>query len=145
MFKNIFRKDPQSKDKDNEKSILTTALLIHAAKMDENFTDVELKIIKEAIKNLFNLEKKEVDNVFNLAEKREKDSNQIIEFTKKIKQEEMNFRLKILELLWEIIYSDKNADVYETNLIRRICGLLYISNKEAGDIKEKIKLKFTSK
>ncbi len=137
MFKNIFKKKEKEKD---EKPLLVTALLIHAAKMDENLTIEEENIIKKATSNLFKLEGKEADSVYNLAVIKEKNSNQILEYTKIIKNEEMSFRIKILELLWEIICSDKKVDSYESNLISRICGLLYISSKDAGEIKKKVKL-----
>ena len=137
MFKNIFKKKEKEKD---EKPLLVTALLIHAAKMDENLTIEEENIIKKATSNLFKLEGKEADSVYNLAVIKEKNSNQILEYTKIIKNEEMSFRIKILELLWEIICSDKKVDSYESNLISRICGLLYISSKDAGEIKKKVKI-----
>ena len=137
MFKNIFKKKEKEKD---EKPLLVTALLIHAAKMDENLTIEEENIIKKETSNLFKLEGKEADSVYNLAVIKEKNSNQILEYTKIIKNEEMSFRIKILELLWEIICSDKKVDSYESNLISRICGLLYISSKDAGEIKKKVKL-----
>lgn len=137
MFKNIFKKKEKEND---EKPLLVTALLIHAAKMDENLTIEEENIIKKAISNLFKLEKKETDSVYSLAVIKERNSNQILEYTKIIKNEEMSFRIKILELLWKIICSDKKVDSYEANLISKICGLLYISSKDAGEIKQKVKL-----
>ena len=137
MFKKIFKK---KENKNDEKPLLVTALLIHAAKMDENFTIEEENIIKKATSNLFKLEKKEVDSVYNSAVTKEENSNQILEYTKIIKNEEMSFRIKILELVWEIICSDKKVDSYESNLVSRICGLLYISSKDAGEIKQKVKL-----
>ena len=137
MFKNIFKKKEKEND---EKPLLVTALLIHAAKMDENLTIEEENIIKKAISSLFKLEKKEADSVYNLAVTKEKNSNQILEYTKIVKNEEMSFRIKILELLWKIICSDKKVDSYESNLISRICGLLYIPSKDAGEIKQKVKL-----
>ena len=137
MFKNIFKKKEKEND---EKPLLVTALLIHAAKMDENLTIEEENIIKKAISSLFKLEKKEADSVYNLAVTKEKNSNQILEYTKIVKNEEMSFRIKILELLWKIICSDKKVDSYESNLISRICGLSYIPSKDAGEIKQKVKL-----
>ena len=139
MLRNIFKKR-EKVNVNNEKPLLITALLIHAAKMDENLTEKEENIIKRAISNLFNLEKKEVDSIYSLAVIKEKNSNQILEYTKVIKDEEMSFRIKILELIWEIICSDKKVDSYESNLISRICGLLYIPSREAGEIKQKVKL-----
>ena len=137
MFNKIFK----SKKKDNldNKNIMIAALLVHAAKMDENYTEIERKIIERALIDFTHLPKKKIEEILNLAEKKEQDSNQILEFTQEIKKNNMRFRLQIIELLWKIIYSDGIADQYETNLIRRVCGLLYISDKDNGDIKLKIK------
>ena len=107
--------------------------------MDENYTEIERKIIERALIDFTHLPKKKIEEILNLAEKKEQDSNQILEFTQEIKKNNMRFRLQIIELLWKIIYSDGIADQYETNLIRRVCGLLYISDKDNGDIKLKIK------
>ena len=137
MFNKIFK----SKKKDNldNKNIMVAALLVHAAKMDENYTEIERKIIERALIDFTHLPKNKIEEILNLAEKKEQDSNQILEFTQEIKKNNMRFRLQIIELLWKIIYSDGIADQYETNLIRRVCGLLYISDKDNGDIKLKIK------
>ena len=137
MFNKIFK----SKKKENldNKNIMVAALLVHAAKMDENYTEIERKIIERALIDFTRLPKKKIEEILNLAEKKEQDSNQILEFTQEIKKNNMRFRLQIIELLWKIIYSDGIADQYETNLIRRVCGLLYISDKDNGDIKLKIK------
>ncbi len=136
MFKKIFKTD---KKQDSEyKNIMIAALLIHAAKMDENYTDIERGIISRALSDFTHLPKNKIDEIIKLAEEKEKNSNQIIEYTKEIKKNSMDFRLQIIELLWNIIYSDGIADQYETNLIRRICGLLYISDKDNGNIKLKI-------
>ena len=136
MFKNIFKKE--KKENSNDKYILVTALLIHAAKIDENYTEEEKTMIKKAIKNLSSLNENEIEEIFKQAEKKEKESNQIIEFTKEIKKYSMEFRLKIIEIIWKIVYSDDANDVYESNLIRRICGLLYISDKDNGIVKTKV-------
>jgi uncharacterized tellurite resistance protein B-like protein len=137
MFNKIFK----SKKKDNldNKNIMVAALLVHAAKMDENYTEIERKIIERALIDFTHLPKKKIEEILNLAEKKEQDSNQILEFTQEIKKNNMRFRLQIIELLWKIIYSDGIADQYEANLIRRVCGLLYISDKDNGNIKLKIK------
>ena len=139
MFKKIFNNKKKIEKDLNNKGILTTALLIHAARIDNNYTDTEKKIIKKAVIDLQLTTQEEVDDLLIQAEKKEQDSNQIIEFTKEIKKSSMEFRLKIIEILWKIVYSDGIADNYESNLIRRICGLLYISDKDNGIIKEKIK------
>ena len=136
MLKNIFKKE--KKNDSNHKNVMICALLIHAAKMDENYTDVERKIISKALMDLTKLRVDEVDKIVKLGEEKEQNSNQILDFTKEIKKSEMNFRLQVIELLWKIIYSDGIADQYETSLIRRVCGLLYVSEKDNGAIKLKI-------
>ena len=137
MFKKFFYKNDE-KNKDH-KNVLITALMIHAAKIDNNYADEEKKIITRALLNLTKLPIERIKTIIEIAEKKELESNQIIEFTKEIKKETMEYRLKILELLWQIIYSDGTADMYEANLMRRICGLLYISDKDSGIIKSKLK------
>ena len=136
MLKNIFKKKRKEEDR---KSILITSLLIHAAKIDNNYTIKEKEIIKKALIDLKLIEPNEFDRLLNKAEINEQDSNQIIEFTKEIKKTPMEFRFKIIEILWKIIYSDEVADNYESNLIRRICGLIYVSDKDSGEIKLKVK------
>ena len=136
MLKNIFKK---KQEKEDRKSILVTALLIHAAKIDDNYTIKEKEIIKKALIDLKLIEPNEFDRLLNKAEIKEQDSNQIIEFTREIKKTPMEFRFKIIEILWKIIYSDDVADNYESNLIRRVCGLIYVSDKDSGKIKLKVK------
>ena len=136
MLKNLFKK--KKKESSNNKNILVTALLIHAAKIDENYTEIEKKIIKKAIMNLNEISINEAEEILKLAEKKEEESNQIVEFTKEIKKYSMDFRLKIIEIIWKIVYSDGTSDNYESNLIRRICGLLYISDIDNGIIKKKV-------
>ena len=140
MFKNLFKK--KNIDNADDKIILIAALLIHAAKIDENYAENEKKIIKKALIELDNLNNYKIDEIMKLAEKKEKESNQIVEFTQKIKKENMDFKLKIIEILWKIVYSDGTNDNYESNLIRRICGLLYVSDKESGEIKLKVEKLF---
>ena len=136
MFKNIFK---NKKDNNlNNKNILIIALLIHAAKIDENYTESEKKIIKKAIMELNDIDSDSAEKLLVLAEKKEEESNQIVEFTKEIKKYSNEFRLKIIEIVWKIVYSDGTSDNYESNLIRRICGLLYISDKDSGEIKMKL-------
>ena len=136
MFKKIFKKkDTQPVNKEDA---LITALLVHAAKIDENYTNAEKKIIKQALIELNNISSDKTENLIRLAEKKEEESNQIVEFTKEIKKYSMEFRLKIIEVIWKIVYSDGTSDDYESNLIRRICGLLYISGKDNGIIKTKV-------
>ena len=122
----------------NNDLIKIAALLIHAAKIDENFTIEEEKIIKETLLNL-GANKENVKQIIIDSKKIEDKANQILEFTKEVKNMEENDKIKIIETLWRIIYSNKDADIYETSLMRRLAGLLYIDNKLMGDIKEKIK------
>ena len=136
MFK-IFKKKKEG-NLDN-KNILVAALLIHAAKMDENYTDVERKIIKKALVDLNSISEPQSEEIIKLAEKEEEESNQIVNFTGEVKKYSMEYRLKIIEVIWKIVYSDGVTDSYESNLIRRICGLLYVSDKDNGIIKNKIK------
>ena len=133
FFKKKKNKSPDSKN------VLIIALLIHAAKIDENYTENEKKIIKKVIIDLNKTDSNQADELLKLAEKKEEESNQIIEFTKEIKKYSMEFKLKIVEIIWKIVYSDGASDDYESNLIRRICGLLYISDKDNGIIKAKVK------
>tara|TARA_Y100000590_G_scaffold420560_1_gene523376 strand:- start:180 stop:602 length:423 start_codon:yes stop_codon:yes gene_type:complete len=135
MLKNLFKKE---KEKVLDNNVLITALLIHAAKIDENYSDSEKSIIKKAIMNLNNLNIDKAEEILKDAEKIEEQSNQIVEFTREIKKHPIEFRLKIIEIIWKIVYSDGKNDVYESNLIRRICGLLYISDKDSGIVKTKI-------
>tara|TARA_Y100000590_G_scaffold442274_1_gene570174 strand:+ start:112 stop:537 length:426 start_codon:yes stop_codon:yes gene_type:complete len=137
MFSKFFKK--KEKNITNNKNVLVTALLIHAAKIDENYTDAEKNIIKKALINLGETAPDKVDEILNEAEKKEKDSNQIIEFTKEIKKNPMEFRFKIIEILWKIVYSDGTSDNYESNLIKRVCGLLYVQDKDNALIKLKVK------
>ena len=136
MLKNFFK---NKKTQNSNNNILVIALLIHAAKIDENYTEIEKKIIIKAIIQLYNTSFNESEKLLKLAEKKEEESNQIVEFTREIKKYPIEFRLKIIEIIWKIVYSDNTSDNYESNLIRRICGLLYISDKDNGIIKTKVK------
>ena len=126
----------KKKDQENELSKVA-ALLIHAAKIDENYTDKEKHLINNFIDKFSkeNSQNKTSSEIFEEAEKQEKDSNHILEFTREIKKMDMKIRILVLETLWEIILSDDKSGMYESNLIRRICGLLYISDKISGEIK----------
>ena len=119
-------------------SIKICALLIHAAKIDENYTENEEEIIRKTLLELGSTNK-DLDQTIRKAKIIEENSNQILDFTKEVKNLPNNDKIKILEALWSIIYSNKDVDVYEANLMRRLAGLLYIDSKTMGDIKEKIK------
>ncbi len=121
----------------NQEILKTAALLVHAAKIDENYSNKEKEIIKKALSELFS-EEKNIDEVIKEAENIESNSNQILNFTKEIKNLNEERKKKIIETLWKIIYSDNLSDVYEANLMRRLTGLLYLDSKVVGDIKEKI-------
>tara|TARA_B100000575_G_scaffold69479_1_gene53848 strand:- start:110 stop:535 length:426 start_codon:yes stop_codon:yes gene_type:complete len=139
MF-SLFKKEKENKNDENHLSLISVAaLLIHSAKIDENFTEKEKTIIKNALIEM-GADENNLDEILNDAESREKDSNQILEFTKEVKNKSTEEKKIVIEALWTIIYSDKNADMYENNLMRRLSGLLYLDPKEVGDIKEKIKL-----
>ena len=125
----------------NNDLVKIAALLIHAAKIDENFTFEEEKIIEETLLNL-GANKENVKQIIIESKKIEEEANQILEFTREVKNMKEIKKIKIIETLWRIIYSNKDADIYETNLMRRLAGLLYIDNKTMGDIKEKIKNNF---
>ena len=136
MLEKFFKK--KKKENNDSKNILIAALLIHAAKIDNNYTINEKQIIKKALMNLYKINERESEELLVKAEEKELESNQIVEFTREIKKNSMEFRLKIIEILWKIVYSDKKNDSFESNLIRRVCGLLYVSDKDSGMIKIKI-------
>ena len=118
------------------------ALLIHAAKIDEHYSNEEEEIIKKTLISL-GAKKENIDDLIKTSIKEEENSNQILEFTKEVKNLPEIDKTKIIEALWKIIYSNQNADIYETNLMRRLAGLLYIDSKTMGDIKEKIKKEYS--
>ncbi len=128
----------KNKKSQNEDFIKIAALLVHAAKIDENYSLEEEEIIKKALLKI-GASKEDISKIINEGKIIEENANQILEFTKQVKNMEENKKIKIIETLWRIIYSNKDADIYETNLMRRLAGLLYVDNKTMGDIKEKIK------
>ena len=133
----MFFKKKENKLEDNYLTKIAS-LLIHAAKIDEHYTKEEEEIIKDTLIQLGS----NTDSINHLIEKAksmEENSNQILDFTREVKNLEESEKIKIVEALWRIIYSNKDADMYETNLMRRLAGLLYIDNKVMGDIKEKIR------
>ena len=139
MF-NIFKKENTEKESNHPSIMAVACLLIHSAKIDENYTNKEKKIIKDAVVEM-GANSEEIDGIIQVAEEKEKDSNQILDFTREIKNIDEEDKKIIIEALWDIIYSDENADMYETNLMRRISGLLYLDPKVVGDIKEKVSQK----
>ena len=126
------------KDHNNDLYINIGALLIHVAKIDENYSEKEKEIIKKTLLELGLLDEA-LDNIFKKSEEAEKNSNQILEFTKEIKNKDEEFKVKIVEALWKIIYADNVSDMYEMSLMRRLTGLLYLDAKTVGDIKSRIK------
>ena len=141
MF-DIFKKKETEKEENHPSIIAIACLLIHSAKIDENYTEKEKKIIKDAIIEM-GAEPKEIDKILLDAEEKENDSNQILDFTREVKNINTEDKKIIIEALWDIIYSDEDADMYETNLMRRLSGLLYLDPKIVGDIKKKVSQKKT--
>ena len=143
MF-NFLKKKSKNENKEVEKNTellsKTASLLIHAAKMDQKYSDEEKEIIRKTMIEL-GCEDDSIDEMLIIAEKNESDSNQILDFTREIKNTDDNFKTKLIEALWKIIFSDNKADMYESSLMRRLAGLLYLDNKTVGEIKEQIKKK----
>ena len=137
---NLFKNKEKEKDivNDDKSYSNIAALLIHVAKIDENYEDKEKEIIKKSLIEL-GAESSKIDKLISDASVIEENSNQILNFTREVKNAPESDKIRIIEALWKIIYSDDNADMYETNLMRRLAGLLYIDNKIMGDLKEKIK------
>mgnify|MGYP001479541323 CR=1 FL=1 len=133
----MFFKKKKNDDK-NDDFAKVVALLTHAAKIDENYSMEEEKIIKNALLKI-GAKEYDIDNIIKKGREIEENSNQILEFTTEVKNMSEENKLKIVETLWQIIYSDKKADMYETNLMRRLAGLLYIDDTMMGKIKDKIK------
>ena len=121
----------------NQNFIKVAALLIHAAKIDQDYSENEEKIIIKALLEI-GINKESIQQIISEGKKIESNSNQILDFTKEVKKMNYENKIKIIETLWRIIYSNKEADIYESNLMRRLAGLLYIDSKVMGDIKEKI-------
>ena len=113
-------------------------ILVHAARIDQNYTQSEKKIIKETMLEM-GAEKLSIENLIKEAEENEENATQILNFTKKLKESDDDLKSKIIEALWKVIYSNNDADMYETNLMRRLSGLIYFDYKTVGQIKEKVK------
>ena len=134
------------KEKENHKHNYLekiTALLVYTAKIDENYSKEEEEIIELTLSKI-GVNKEKIKKIINEAKDLDENSNQILEFTREVKNMNEKDKINIIEGLWRIIYSNKVADIYETNLMRRLAGLLYIDNKMMGDIKEKIKKEYSS-
>ena len=129
-------------DHNNDEDIFSkvASLLIHIAKIDQNYTAKEKEIVIKTILEL-GAKKENIENIISIAEKDESNSNQILEFTKEVKNMGDEDKEKIIEALWTVVYSDGNSDMYEENLMRRLTGLLYLNKKKVGDIKERVKEK----
>ena len=121
---------------DKESVIGITALLVHAANIDENYSDHEKELVKEFIKSY--LKDENSDEILKKAEEIEKNSNQLLNYTNIIKQNPLEIKKDIIEHLWKVLISDNTVDQYESNLMRRICGLIYFSDKECAEIKLKL-------
>ena len=130
----------KKKENTNNNSYLVkiAALLVHTAKIDEKYTNAEEEIIKKTLLDL-GANQNELETLITKAKLSEENANQILDFTREIKNLQEIDKIKIIKSLWRIIYSNKDADMYETNLMRRLSGLLYVDSKTMGDIKEEIK------
>ena len=138
----FFKNKEKDKVNDDKSYSNIAALLIHVAKIDENYEDKEKEIIKKTLIEL-GASSSNIDKLISDASVMEENSNQILNFTKEVKNAPESDKIRIVESLWKIIYSDDNADMYETNLMRRLAGLLYIDAKTMGDLKEKVKKKLS--
>ena len=132
----FFKKDKNHEEINDLTKI--AALLIHAAKIDEDYSKQEEEIIRKALLKIGATDQN-INEIISKGKEIEENTNQILEFTKKVKNMDQSNKIKIIETLWQIIYSNKEADIYEMNLMRRLAGLLYIDHKTMGDIKQKIK------
>ena len=137
IFNLIKNKKSEKAQSENEDLIKILALLVHAAKIDENYSEKEKKLIMSFAEMSSNkkLDNEQINSLIDQAEQYEKNSNQILEFTQEVKKMDFNTKRRVLEFLWKIILSDNKSDVYESNLMRRICGLLYLPDKLSGEIK----------
>ena len=134
----FFKNSGKDETDDNESYSKIASLLIHAAKIDENYTEKEKIIIQKTLLDL-GADRSNIDKIISNATIIEENSNQILGFTREIKNISQSDKIKVIESLWKIIYSDSDADMYETNLMRRLAGLLYIDKETIGKLKEKAK------
>ena len=134
MITKLFKKTKKDKEIIGSNSLTKiTALLIHAAKIDDNYSQKEKKIIMDFLKSMD--KSLDAENILKQAEKEEEDSSQILRYTQEIKKNTLKFKSMIIKILWKIILSDNNLDAYESNLMRRICGLLHFPDKSSGEIR----------
>ena len=140
IFNLIKNKNSEKAQSENEDLIKIVALLIHAAKIDENYSEKEKKLIISFVEMSSNkkLDREQINSLVDKAEQYEKNSNQILEYTREVKKMDLKTKELVLEFLWRIILSDDKSDVYESTLMRRICGLLYLPDKLSGEIKLRI-------
>ncbi len=137
MITKLFKKTKKDKETiDNNGLTKITALLIHAAKIDDNYLQKEKEIIVDFLKSMG--KSLDAENILKQAEREEEDSNQILKYTQEIKKNTLKFKSIIIKILWKIILSDNNLDAYESNLMRRICGLLHFPDKSSGEIRLKV-------
>ena len=136
----FFKKSKNIENNNNLSKV--AALLIHAGKIDEDFSNEEEEIIKQSLLKL-GANHGNIDRIIKEGKKIEENANQILDFTQEVKSMKENEKIEIVETLWKIIYSNKKADIYEANLMRRLAGLMYIDNKIMGDIKERVKKKYS--
>ena len=133
----------KSLDKNGNKHFINVAaLLIHAAKIDENYSNKEAEIIKQTLIKI-GAKNEDINEILEKGKRIEEDSNQILDFTKEVKNMDNEKKIEIVENLWRIVYSNNEADVYETSLMRKLAGLLYIDNDVMGNIKTKIKKEYS--
>ena len=125
-------------ENENENFVKVSALMIHAARIDQDYSNKEEEIIKQTLLKI-GVKKDDLGRIIEEGKKIDENSNQILNFTKEVKNMNEKNKIKIIEALWQIIYSNNDADMYETSLMRRLGGLLYIDSKTMGDIKDKIK------
>jgi uncharacterized tellurite resistance protein B-like protein len=134
MITKLFKKTKKDKEIIDSNSLTKiTALLIHAAKIDDNYSQKEKEIIMDFLKSMD--KSLDVENILKQAEREEEDSNQILRYTQEIKKNTLKFKSMIIKILWKIILSDNNLDAYESNLMRRICGLIHFPDKLSGEIR----------
>ena len=135
----FWNKEKQQNEEFKNIEIAVCMLLIHAAKTDNHFDEIEKRIIKESLFELGLKDKEYIDRLYNYSENKEKDSVEILNMTKEIKKLKYEHRLEIIEMMLKVIYSDDELCQFEDRLIRKVAGLIYIENKDLGEIKLKLR------